>query len=75
MKRAVNPGWFLDDELSTLSSMPAHAWAKAAASGPLLDFTVPANATKIFNYLAKASSRWPATRRTRCGRSWTAHTG
>lgn len=55
MKRAVNPGWFLDDELSTLSSMPAHAWAKAAASGPLLDFTVPANATKIYNYLAKAS--------------------
>jgi peptide/nickel transport system substrate-binding protein len=55
MKRAVNPGWFLDDELSTLSPMPAHAWAKAAAAGPLLDFTVPANATKIYNYLYKAS--------------------
>ena len=55
MKRAVNPGWFLDDELSALSPMPAHAWAKAAAAGPLLDFTVPANATKIYNYLFKAS--------------------
>ena len=55
MKRAVNPGWFLDDELSTLSPMPAHAWARAAAAGPLLDFTVPANATKIYNYLYKAS--------------------
>jgi peptide/nickel transport system substrate-binding protein len=55
MKRAVNPEWFLDDELSTLSPMPAHAWAKAAAAGPLLDFTVPANATKIYNYLYKAS--------------------
>jgi peptide/nickel transport system substrate-binding protein len=55
MKRAVKPGWFLDDELPTLSPMPAHAWAKAAAAGPLLDFTVPANATKIYNYLYKAS--------------------
>ena len=55
MKRAVNPEWFLDDELSALSPMPAHAWAKAAAAGPLLDFTVPANATKIYNYLYKAS--------------------
>lgn len=55
MKRAVNPEWFLDDELPTLSPMPAHAWAKAAAAGPLLDFTVPANATKIYNYLYKAS--------------------
>ena len=55
MKRAVNPEWFLDDELPALSPMPAHAWAKAAAAGPLLDFTVPANATKIYNYLYKAS--------------------
>ena len=55
MKRAVNPEWFLDDELPALSPMPAHAWAKAAAAGPLLDFTVPANATRIYNYLYKAS--------------------
>ena len=40
MKQAVNPGWFLDDELSAITPMPAHAWAKASASGPLLDFTI-----------------------------------
>jgi peptide/nickel transport system substrate-binding protein len=33
--------------------MPAHAWAKASASGPMLDFTVPANAKKIYDFLSK----------------------
>ena len=35
--------------------MPAHAWAKASANGPILDFTNPANAKKIYDFLAKAS--------------------
>ena len=52
---AVNPGWFLDDELSTVIPMPSANWAKTSASGPTLDFTVPANATKIYNYLASES--------------------
>src|SRR5579862_8599184 len=55
MKKAVNPGWFLDDELTTVNPMPAHAWAKASANGPLLDFTVPANAKKIWDFLNKQS--------------------
>jgi peptide/nickel transport system substrate-binding protein len=56
MKKAVNPGWFLDDELSSLFPMPSHAWAEDSASGPMLNFTVPANATKIYNFLSKESS-------------------
>jgi len=56
MKHAVNPGWFLADELGEVMPMPAHAWARDAANGPLLNFTVPANATKIYNYLSKQSS-------------------
>jgi peptide/nickel transport system substrate-binding protein len=55
MKQPVNPSWFLDDELSAVVPMPAHAWAKASASGPTLNFAVPANATKIYNYLSKES--------------------
>jgi peptide/nickel transport system substrate-binding protein len=55
MKKTVNPQWFLDDELSAITPMPSHAWAKASAGGPLLNFTVPANATAIYNYLSKAS--------------------
>jgi peptide/nickel transport system substrate-binding protein len=35
--------------------MPAHAWARASANGPILNFTNPANATKIYNYLAAQS--------------------
>jgi peptide/nickel transport system substrate-binding protein len=61
LKSAVNPGWFYDDELSVLQPMPAHAWAKAAANGPILDYTNPANAKKIYDFLAaqsKAQSTW-----------------
>jgi len=32
-----------------------HAWARASANGPILNFTNPANATKIYNYLAAQS--------------------
>jgi peptide/nickel transport system substrate-binding protein len=55
LDKAVNPGWFWDDELSLVVPMPSAIWAKASASGPVLDFTVPTNATKIYNYLAAAS--------------------
>jgi len=55
LKKAVNPGWFLDDELSAVSPIPAHAWARSSAGGPLLNFAVPANAAAIYNYLSKAS--------------------
>src|SRR5579875_2086439 len=56
LKKKANPGWFLDDELSLVTPMPSAEWAKASASGPILDFTVPANAKKIFNFLTAASN-------------------
>jgi peptide/nickel transport system substrate-binding protein len=55
LKSAVNPSWFLEDELGVLQPMPAHSWAKASAGGATLDFTNPANAKKIYDYLASAS--------------------
>jgi peptide/nickel transport system substrate-binding protein len=55
LKKAVNPGWFWDDQLSNLLPLPAQSWAKASASGPILDFTNPANAKLIYNFLSKAS--------------------
>ena len=60
---AVNPSWFYENQLAALQPMPAHAWAKAAASGPLLDFSDPANAKTIYDYLAaqsKAMTIWAA---------------
>jgi peptide/nickel transport system substrate-binding protein len=53
---AVNPGWFYQDVLAFFQPMPSHAWAKAAAGGPLLDFTNPGNAKKIYDYLAAQSN-------------------
>jgi peptide/nickel transport system substrate-binding protein len=55
LKKAVNPSWFWDNQLVNLVPMPAQSWARASAGGPLLNFTIPANAAKIYNYLAKES--------------------
>jgi peptide/nickel transport system substrate-binding protein len=55
LNKPVNPVWFTDNELALIQPIPAHAWAKASASGPTLDFTNSANATKIYNFLAAAS--------------------
>jgi peptide/nickel transport system substrate-binding protein len=35
--------------------MPSHAWAKSSATGPLLDYTKPANATAIYTFLSAQS--------------------
>jgi peptide/nickel transport system substrate-binding protein len=55
LNKPVNPLWFTEDELQVIQPMPVHAWAKASANGPILDFTNPANAKKIYDFLAKAS--------------------
>jgi peptide/nickel transport system substrate-binding protein len=55
MKKSVNPTWFWDDELSAVIPIPAHSWARASAGGPILNFAVPANAKKIYNFLSKSA--------------------
>jgi peptide/nickel transport system substrate-binding protein len=55
LNKAVNPLWFTDNMLALVQPMPVHVWAKASATGPVLDFTNPANAKKIYDYLAAAS--------------------
>ena len=55
LNKPVNPAWFTADGLDYVLPMPVHAWAKASASGPVLDFTNPANDTKIYDFLAKRS--------------------
>ena len=53
LKKPVNPQWFWYNQLSNVIPMPAHAWARASAGSPILDFTNPANAKKIWDYLNK----------------------
>ena len=56
LKDQVNPSWFTEDVLAyagPTNPLPAHAWAKDSANGKTLDFTKPANAKKIFDFLTK----------------------
>jgi len=55
LNKAVNPAWFTANGLYDIQPIPAHAWAKASANGPVLDFASPANAKQIFDFLAKQS--------------------
>jgi peptide/nickel transport system substrate-binding protein len=55
MNKAVNPTWMEEDILGSVAFFPSSAWAKDSASGPTLDFTNPANALKIFNFLTAQS--------------------
>jgi len=52
LKAAVNPTWFQEDIIGSVVPMPAHAWAKASTSGKILDYNSPANAKKIYDFLA-----------------------
>jgi peptide/nickel transport system substrate-binding protein len=64
MKSAVNPTWFWQNELAVIQPMPAFAWAKASATGPILNFASPANAARIYNYLAvqaRPSASWASS--------------
>jgi peptide/nickel transport system substrate-binding protein len=56
LNKPVNPMWFTENNLALIEPMPVHAWARASASGPILDFTNPANAKAIYDFLAKESA-------------------
>ena len=53
LNKKFNPGYFLNEDLSGITPIPSTAWNVASANGPHLDYTNPANATKIYNYLYK----------------------
>ncbi len=48
----VNPVWFFENSIASIIPMPVHAWAKASANGKVLDPSNPANAAKIYKFLA-----------------------
>jgi peptide/nickel transport system substrate-binding protein len=54
--KALNPGYFLNDELESEDAvvpMPSSDWNVDKAGGAHLDYTKPANAKKIYDYLEK----------------------
>ncbi|MHB8506628.1 MAG: ABC transporter substrate-binding protein [Acidimicrobiales bacterium] len=50
LTKAYNPGYFTDDQLDLVSALPPQ-WAVSSAGGKQLDFTNPANAKAIYDYL------------------------
>ncbi len=54
-KTVLNPQWVLGTEFSQIIPLPSKTWAKSSANGPILDYTKPANATAIYNYLSAQS--------------------
>ncbi len=58
LKRAFNPGFFLNNQLaSEVFALPSRDWNVASAGGPHLNWNVPANAKKIYDYLGKAGGQ------------------
>ncbi|MGH3274043.1 MAG: ABC transporter substrate-binding protein, partial [Streptosporangiaceae bacterium] len=61
LKSAVNPAWFAESQIAQIQPMPVQAMSKASATGPILDTSDPANAQKVYDYLAglsKPSADW-----------------
>ncbi len=59
LTQPYNPGFFLNNNLQDTDNvypLPSTAWNIASAHGPHLDYTNPANAKKIYDYLNKAGS-------------------
>jgi peptide/nickel transport system substrate-binding protein len=56
LSQAFNQNYQFYNQLLTIIPMPAHAWAKTSANGPIVAFTNPANAKAIYNYLNAASN-------------------
>lgn len=56
LSKSFNQNFQFLNQLVTIIPMPAHAWSKTSANGPIVDFTNPANAKAIYNFLNKASS-------------------
>ena len=58
LTKPFNPSYFFLDQLQGLViPLPSHAWAIDKTGGPKLDYTVPANAKKIYNFLAGQSGK------------------
>jgi peptide/nickel transport system substrate-binding protein len=50
--QSYNQSFAFLDQLSGIQPLPAQAWAKTSANGPIVDFTNPANAKAIYAFLS-----------------------
>ena len=57
LTKAFNPEWFRLDQLGLITPLPSTVWNVSAAGGKPLDFTKPANAKLIYDYLSKQAAQ------------------
>lgn len=57
LNKSFNQNYQFLDQIITITPMPAHAWSKTSENGPIIDFTNPANAKAIYNFLNAQSSK------------------
>ena len=78
LDRAYNPSYFLDDQLQDSNGvypLPSTSWNIDRPGGPHLDYTNPANAKKIYDFLSGPGQAHRQVRdQSRCGRSSTGRT-
>jgi peptide/nickel transport system substrate-binding protein len=55
LDKAYNPSYFTETQLNLISPLPSTTWAKASANGPQLNYSNPANAKKIYDFLNQQS--------------------
>jgi peptide/nickel transport system substrate-binding protein len=56
LSTTYNQNFIFLDQLAALTPLPAQAWAKTSADGPIVDFTNPANAKAIYTFLNAQSN-------------------
>jgi len=56
LTKPFNPQFFYLNQLTFISPLPSTAWNHASVGGPALDSKVPANAKKIYDFLAKQAA-------------------
>jgi len=52
LDKVYNPNWFTQTQLNLVSPLPSTAWNISSTGGQHLDYNNPANAKKIYDYLA-----------------------
>jgi peptide/nickel transport system substrate-binding protein len=56
LSKPVNPTWMEEDILGSIPIMPSAEWSRDAANGPIIDFTNPADAARIYTFLTAQST-------------------
>ena len=55
--KVYNPAWVIDDEIGQITPLPSQAWDIDKAGGPPVNWTTPAGAKSVYQFLAAESGQ------------------